>query len=120
MAQTKKRRRSTKHRGNAVGMIESRGRTGRKPVAGEKKLSGKEEARVRREERMNRPPSWRSALNRSAIAAIALLVVTLLVLKQSVDVALGLTAVALVIYVPIGYYTDLVIYKRRLAKAAKT
>jgi hypothetical protein len=32
MAQTKRKRR-TKHRGNAAGTIESRGRTGRKPTA---------------------------------------------------------------------------------------
>ena len=32
MAQTKRKRR-TKHRGNAAGMVEARGRTGRKPDA---------------------------------------------------------------------------------------
>ena len=46
MAPTKKKR-STKHRGNAVGMVESRGRTGRKPAPGERKLTAKEEARQR-------------------------------------------------------------------------
>ena len=35
MAQTK-RKRQTKHRGNAAGVVESRGRTGRKPTAAEK------------------------------------------------------------------------------------
>ena len=36
MAQTKKKRR-TKHRGNAAGVVEARGRTGRKPTAEERK-----------------------------------------------------------------------------------
>ena len=35
MAQTR-RKRQTKHRGNAAGVVESRGRTGRKPTAAEK------------------------------------------------------------------------------------
>ena len=35
MAQTK-RKRQTKHRGNAAGVVESRGRTGRKPTEAEK------------------------------------------------------------------------------------
>ena len=36
MAQTRKRR-QTKHRGNAAGMVEARGRTGRKPTDAERK-----------------------------------------------------------------------------------
>ena len=51
MAQTRKRR-STKHRGNAAGMVEQRGRTGRKPTEAERKLSAKEEARQRRLDRL--------------------------------------------------------------------
>ena len=69
MAQTRKRR-QTKHRGNAAGMVESRGRTGRRPEPGErKKLDAKAEARLRREQRLNSPPTWRGSLNRAAIAA---------------------------------------------------
>ena len=43
MAQTR-RKRQTKHRGNAAGVVESRGRTGRKPTAAEK--SGKAQAAI--------------------------------------------------------------------------
>jgi len=116
MAQTKKRKRSTKHRGNAVGMVETRGRTGRKLDSSERKLSTKEQAAARREERMNKPPTWRAALNRAAISSVVLFVVVLLALKQSVSNAVGLSAVAMVMYIPIGYYTDSFIYKRRQAK----
>ena len=46
MAQTKRKRR-TKHRGNAAGTIEARGRTGRKPTADEqRKSAGAQRARA--------------------------------------------------------------------------
>ena len=57
MAQTK-RKRQTKHRGNAAGVVESRGRTGRKPTAAEK--SGDARALAREKEtpaRQARPPA---------------------------------------------------------------
>ena len=47
MAQTKRKRR-TKHRGNAAGSIEARGRTGRKPTAEEQKAGRPAAARERR------------------------------------------------------------------------
>ena len=56
MAQTRKRRR-TKHRGNAAGMVEVRGRTGRRPEPGEKRPSVKQEAAPRRRNRMETPPT---------------------------------------------------------------
>ena len=57
MAQTK-RKRQTKHRGNAAGVIESRGRTGRKPTKAERE--GKRE--VTRVPRQDRPPTWKGAV----------------------------------------------------------
>ena len=44
MAQTKRKRR-TKHRGNAAGTIEARGRTGRKPTADEQRKASTRRAR---------------------------------------------------------------------------
>ena len=117
MAQSRKRR-QTKHRGNAAGMVETRGRTGRKPTAEERKLDEKAQARARREERMNRPPTWRGALNRAGIAA-GLFVVAVIVLGQSPAAAVSLGAIMLLIYVPLSYYTDMFIYRRRQAKKAK-
>ena len=116
MAQSRKRR-QTKHRGNAAGMVEARGRTGRKPTDEELKADTKAEARRRREERLDRPPTWRGALNRAAIAA-ALFVVAVIVLGQSPAAAVSLGAVMLLIYVPLSYYTDLFIHRRRQAKKA--
>ena len=116
MAQTRKKRR-TKHRGNAAGMVEARGRTGRRPEPAERKLDAKAEARQRREDRLNKPPTWRGALNRAAIAAV-IFVVAIIVLGQRPAAAFSLGALMLVLYIPMSYYTDLMIYRRRMRKKA--
>ena len=112
MAQTRKRR-QTKHRGNAAGMVESRGRTGRKLEADERaKVDRKEEARRRRVERLDRPPTWRGSLNRAGIAAAFFLVV-MIVIRQPIAAAVALAAMMLLLYIPMSFYTDLFIYRRR-------
>jgi hypothetical protein len=114
MAQTRRKRRTTKHRGNAAGMIESRGRTGKRPVTPEgRKGGGRGGARSRREDRFNRPPEWRGAVNRAVIAALFFGVVAVLILDRTVPQAAVLAAFMLLIYIPMGYYTDLFIYRRR-------
>jgi hypothetical protein len=118
MAQTKKKRR-TKHRGNAAGIVESRGRTGRKPTDSERKQSVRDEARTRREERSLRPPTWRAALNRAAISAVLFVVLVIALFGQKIGPAIGLGAFVLLFYIPLGYYTDQFVYKRKLAKKAR-
>ena len=54
MAQTKRKRR-TKHRGNAAGSIEARGRTGRKPTEEERRKLSASDARQERRE-LRAPP----------------------------------------------------------------
>jgi Flp pilus assembly protein TadB len=117
MAQTRKRRR-TKHRGNAAGQVETRGRTGRKPTAGERKLDPKTEARLKREERLNRPPSWKAAMQRAALGAVFLAVVGL-VLGNSPVAAIAFAVVAFALYVPTGYWIDGFFYRRRMAKQGR-
>ena len=111
MAQTKRKRR-TKHRGNAAGKVEVRGRTGRPPTAEERKQA----ARAQRMQRFDRPPTWRSAINRAAIATLLFIVAVMLVFRQNVGAALGIGAMMFVLYIPLGYYTDAFIYRRRQAK----
>lgn len=119
MAQTKRRRR-TKHRGNAAGVVEARGRTGRKPTSAEKGGKGAEAARAKekRMSRYDRPPSWRSALIRSSVAAVALLVLAF-VLKLGAAQAVLYFVLALLLYTPISYYTDLWMYRRRQREKQK-
>ena len=117
MAQTKKKRRS-KHRGTAAGTIEARGRTGRKPTGAEAGGSVRDEAKARREARMNRAPSWKSAITRAAFASLLLFAFTQLGLGPKIELpaAVALCILALVIYVPLGYATDLYIFRRRQKK----
>ena len=119
MAQTKRKRRS-KHRGNAAGTIEARGRTGRKPTAEEQKKAGRQTAR---DKRITKPPSWNSAAMKAGAMAVLLFVLTQVgILGNDADVQQGifLSALALVIYTPLAYVTDKWVYSRMLRqKAAK-
>jgi hypothetical protein len=115
VAQTR-RKRQTKHRGNATGAVVSRGRTGRKPTSAEKgdgKSGAADERQQRRLDRLNRPPTWRNAFLRAFIAAVLVLVVGLTLLRQKVSVVLPLFPLVLLVYVPVSYYTDLWMYRRR-------
>jgi len=114
MAQTRRKRR-TKHRGNAVGMVEARGRTGRKPTTTEK--GGK--AAPKRFDRRDQPPTWKGAFQRSVIAAVIFVVLMLLLFHRNPAVAFVFGVVLLVFYVPMSYYTDLWIYRRHQARKAR-
>lgn len=117
MAQTKKKRRS-KHRGTAAGTIERAGRTG-KPRTRE---DAKQIARQRRAERLDKPPEWKSTINRAGIAAIVFAVLVVVLFGRPVLSGLLLGVVMFAIYVPLGYATDSAIYRfrqrRKLAQAA--
>jgi hypothetical protein len=118
MAQAKKKRNS-KHRGNAAGVVETRGRTGRK-------LSDREQAKNKAASgakgggggRPVRAPSWRSAATRSMVAVVIFVAVLVLLLKQPINSILPVAALMLIFYVPLSYYTDRWLYRRRLAKDA--
>ena len=123
MAQTKRKRR-TKHRGNAAGAIEARGRTSRN-----QKLSPAEQKKAdraaAREARMNKPPTWNSALFKAALMAALLFVFTQIGLfggETTISQSLFLSLFALILYTPLAYATDKFVYaraqKRRRAKQA--
>ena len=115
MAQTRRRRRS-KHRGTAAGTIQARGRTGRKPATAEKARAS--DGRGRRPSRFDQPPTWRGALTRAALASGIFFAFVVIALHRPLPAALGLAAFTLVIYVPLGYYTDLFLYRRRQRTSA--
>ncbi|HUA75808.1 MAG TPA: hypothetical protein VL988_13720 [Solirubrobacteraceae bacterium] len=117
MANTK-RKRSTKHRGNAAGMVESRGRTGRKPTAAEKSGKAAEAAKSKQQrlDKANRPPTWRGAFLRALVAAGALVLISGLILKASAGQSVAYFFVGLLAYTPISYYSDSWLYKRRQRK----
>jgi Flp pilus assembly protein TadB len=109
MAQTR-RKRKHKHRGTQAGTIEARGRTGRRPQT---KVEAKKISRERRAARFDRPPTWRSALNRAAISAAVFAVAVVVLFHRPVAAALILGLVMVVLYLPMSYYTDRFLYNRR-------
>jgi hypothetical protein len=116
MAQTK-RKRQTKHRGNAAGVVESRGRTGRKPTEAEKTGQAKS-AKEKRVDRLERKPTWAGAFYRAMAAAVLMLLISILLLKKPNE-AIELFPIVLIAYVPISYYTDTWLYNRRMRNKAK-
>jgi hypothetical protein len=119
MAQTR-RKRQTKHRGNAAGVVESRGRTGRKPTSAEKTGSAKSSAVARNKpvDRRDKPPSWRGAFYKAMIATVLLLFVILVFMKGSSG-AIALFPVVLGAYTVVSYYTDKWVYERRQRRKAR-
>jgi Flp pilus assembly protein TadB len=120
MAQTR-RKRTRKHRGNAAGIVErpahnSRGTT----VASGKGRSTKEQtrldARQRRQERMNRPPTWKGATQRAGVAAGLFAVLIMIFFKENIATSITLALFMLVVYIPLSYMTDNAIYRWRVKK----
>lgn len=113
MAQTKKKRRR-KHRGNQAGIVEARGRTGRKPTQSEARQIRQD----RRTQRLETPPTWRSSINRAVIAAIIFGVLAVVLLKMPVASAAAVVPLVALMYIPASYYMDRFIYNRHQRRKA--
>jgi hypothetical protein len=114
MAQTR-RKRQTKHRGNAAGVVESRGRTGRKPTAEEKNPATRQATKTREQRRdsKDKPPTWRGAFLRAMVMAVILLTVILLFKIGNANSAIALFPIVLIAYWPISYYSERWVYNRK-------
>ena len=108
MAQAKNKRRR-KHRGTAAGTIERAGRTGKTQTRGD----AKQIARARRAEKLDKPPEWRSTINRAGIAAIVFAVLVVALFGRAIASGLLLGVVMFGIYVPFRYATHSAIYRFR-------
>ena len=117
MAQTRKRRRR-KHRGTQTGRIDTSGPRGRP--------RSREEARARARSKRKRqpskgrvvdrrdiPPTWGGAFKRGLIGAGIFFLLFWLVFGRDVGPAAVLSVVMLGMYVPMGYYIDRFMYRRR-------
>src|SRR5579875_4204105 len=103
MAQTK-RKRQTKHRGNAAGSVTSRGRTSRPPSEKERKARTRDEAR---QERLNRKPTWKSMVVRAGFASVMMFILLLVLDKaHNLIYALAFAVLAFALYIPAGYYLE--------------
>ena len=118
MAQTKRKRRS-KHRGNAAGTVETRGRTGRKPTVEEQRKRGTADERA---ERKFQRPTWAGAATRAGLASVMLFVLFQTGIAgedQTLVTSLALALGAFLIYVPMGYKVDQIFWERRMRKAGR-
>jgi hypothetical protein len=115
MPQTKRKRRS-KHRGNAAGTIEARGRTGRKPRPEELRASGGKGASPRAGRGIT-PPTWKAAFAKACFGAVMLFAaVKFGVLgggQRPVGSSLAFAAMAAVLYTPVMFATDKFVYQRK-------
>ena len=114
MAQTK-RKRTRKHRGTPAGTIDRAGRTGRPQT----RRDAKQVAKQRREERLTRPPTWRGAVNRAAIAAAVFGVLVVLLFGRPPVQGVLLAGFMFLLYIPLGYLTDSALFRFRQRKAAR-
>jgi hypothetical protein len=116
MAQTKRKK---KHRGNAAGIVErpahnARGaRSAAAPKNPQTSAERRVAARQARLERMNRPPTWKGAAQRAAIAAGLFAVLVVVIFGESVANALAIAVFMLIVYIPLSYMTDNALYKWR-------
>ena len=115
MAQTK-RKRTRKHRGTPAGTIERAGRTGRPQT----REDAKQISRQRRQERLDKPPTWQSSINRAAIAAALFGVLVVALFGRPIAQGAVLAAFMFLLYIPLGFATDKAIFNfRRRRKEAK-
>jgi hypothetical protein len=108
MAQTR-RKRTRKHRGTPAGTIDRAGRTGRPRTREE----AKQISRQRRSERLDKPPTWKGAIQRAGIAAVVFGAFVVVLFKRDVAQAAALVVFMFALYIPLGYATDNFIYRFR-------
>jgi hypothetical protein len=116
MAQTKRKRR-TKHRGNAAGTVEVRGRTGRPPTPEERK---KQDRAKRAQSRQAKPPTWNASIKKATLAAGFMFIFLLVTNKFRVLPAVIFAVLAMALYIPSGYYLDGWMYRRYLRKQGQS
>jgi hypothetical protein len=113
MGATKKRR-QTKHRGNAAGMVEAPGRTGGRNGGS----SGP--ALMANGRKPPKPPTWMSAYKKAIIPVVILAPILLFVGNSGKNplTIIPLLVIAYVAYVPLSYASDKFIYSRYLKAQA--
>src|SRR3954465_8401792 len=109
MAQTKRKRRN-KHRGNAVGVVEARGRTSKPREGQPRKASGARGAAAARP--LKEPTLKNSALKALIGASILFIFFTVTDKSRGPLGALVFCLFAVVLYTPVMFWTDKWVYRR--------
>jgi hypothetical protein len=115
VAQTRKRRRR-KHRGTQTGRIDRSGPRGRPRTREEARARARAKrkpAKGKVVDRRDIPPTWGSAFKRGLFGAAIFFLLFWLLFQRPIGGAVVLSVVMLVMYVPMGYYIDSFMYRRR-------
>ncbi len=114
--------RQRKHRGTQTGSVtrtqRSRPRTRQEAMA-QARSRGSSKGGKQPVDRRDLPPTWGGAALRAAVIAALLFPLSLLLMSQTFAGALVLSLIAFVFYVPLGYYFEQFVYRRRQAKLQK-
>jgi hypothetical protein len=114
MAQTKRKRRN-KHRGNAVGSVQARGRTSKPREGARPAAKGSARGARGAGARPLKPPTLNSAALKALFGVIILFVFLQITSKDvKTSAAAFMCLVAFVLYTPLMYMTDKWIYAKKL------
>ena len=116
MAKARQQRRRKHKGGTQAGTVRPRGRRAARPRS---RAEARATADQRRQEKLSRPPSWRTAVQRGAIAALALYALLVIVFKTNAAAALPLAILAALLYIPGFHLTDSVLYRNRMRRRAR-
>ncbi len=116
--------RTRKHRGTQTGSISraqrSRPRSRQEAMAQARTKRGQGGAkRSQPVDRRAIPPTWRGAVIRGLLIAAALFPISVLVLGEKPAQAAVLSVIAAGLYIPLGYWTEQLMHRRYLQKAAR-
>jgi hypothetical protein len=113
--------RTRKHRGTQTGSISrasrSRPRSRQEALAQARNRQGGGKRR-QPVDRRSIPPTWRSAAIRGVVIAALLFPVSWLILKEDPAQAAVLSLLAAGLYIPLGFYTEQLMYRRYQRKLA--
>ena len=110
MAQTRKKR-QRKRRGTQGGRIDTKPRRSRPRSREEAKAQARAKRRPAAKEDLS--PTWRNSFLRGLFAAVIFSVLLIVIFKRDVGPSLIFGGFMLAIYVPSGYYIDMVLWRRR-------
>ena len=107
MAQTKKRRRR-KRRGTQGGRVDRR-------AAGRPRdrRGARDRAKSKRAQRHEQEPTWRGAIVRGLVASAIFFALVVFAFGRPPGAALALAAFMLAFYIPMGFFIDRFLYRRR-------
>ena len=69
-------------------------------------------AAERRQAKFDKEPTWRGSVNRALFAA-GILAIFVAVIQKNIPAGIVLGIVAMILYVPMSYYTDRALWRRR-------